>query len=107
VTSPTFRFAAPLWLSGGNATWVMLTVPFDQADAIDDVSQAVRHGFGSVRIEARIGTTTWRTSLFPDSRRKSFVMGVKRAVREAEHLDVGDTVTIEVTLLEVDDATAG
>ena len=107
MTAPTFRFAAPLWASEGTGAWVLLTVPFDQADAIDDVSQGVRHGFGSVRIEARLGTTTWRTSLFPDSRRKSFVMGVKRAVREAERVDVGDTVHVEVTLLEVDGATAG
>ena len=106
MTSPTFRFAAPLWQTEGTGPWVMLTVPFEQADAIDDVSQGVRHGFGSVRVEVRIGATTWRTSLFPDSRRKSFVMGVKRAVRGAEHLAVGDTVHVEVTLLEVDDAPA-
>jgi hypothetical protein len=102
MSHPAFRFSAPLLLSGNPpGAWVMLTVPFEQADAIDDVTQGVRHGFGSVRVQARIGTTTWRTSLFPDRRRESFVMGVKRAVREAEGLAVGDVADVEVTLLEV------
>ena len=71
------RSAAELLQSGSPpGAWVMLAVPFEQADAIDDVTHGARHGFGSVRIEARIGTTTWRTSLFPDRRRGSFVMGV-------------------------------
>ncbi|MCL3859646.1 DUF1905 domain-containing protein [Actinotalea sp. K2] len=101
MTHPTYRFTTTLWQTEGVGPWVMLTVPFEQADAIDEVSQGQRHGFGSVRVEVRIGTTTWRTSLFPDRRRKSFVMGVKRAVRDAEGLDVGDTAEVEVTLLEV------
>lgn len=50
-------------------------------------------GFGSVRVEATVGGTTWRTSVFPDSRGGSYVLPVKRAVREAEDLDDGDQVT--------------
>lgn len=103
MTHPSFRFSAELFSSGNGAagSWVMLALPFEQADAIDEVSQSVRHGFGSVRVEARIGTTTWRTSLFPDRKRESFIMGVKQQVRRAESLDVGDVAEVEVTLLEV------
>lgn len=101
MSHPRFRFSAPLFKTEGTGAWVMLALPFEQADAIDEVAHGQRHGFGSVRVEARIGATTWRTSLFPDRRRESFVMGVKRAVREAEGLDVGDVADVEVMLLEV------
>lgn len=103
MSHPSYRFSAELFRSGtGPGTWVMLAVPFEQADAIDDVSQGSQHGFGSVRVEVSIGTTTWRTSLFPDSRRQSFIMGVKQSVRRAEGIDAGDVVDVEVTLVDVD-----
>jgi hypothetical protein len=45
-----------------------------------------------------VGGSTWRTSIFPDSTRGRYVLPIKRAVRKAEDLDVGDvaTVTLEV-----------
>lgn len=57
-------------------------------------------GFGSVRVEATVGGTTWRTSVFPDSRGGSYVLPVKRAVREAEDLDDGDQVTVTLRPLD-------
>jgi hypothetical protein len=45
-----------------------------------------------VRVRAAIGTSTWKTSIFPDSQ-VGYVLPVKRPVRVAEALDVGDTAT--------------
>lgn len=74
------------------------TVPLDDAD---DIAERVPPGpgFGSVRVEVTIGSTTWRTSLFPDSKLGSYVLPVKKAVRTAEGLDVGDTTAIELALI--------
>ncbi|HYP74226.1 MAG TPA: DUF1905 domain-containing protein [Microbacterium sp.] len=60
-----------------------------------------RRGFGSVRVEARIGGSTFRTSIFPDSTKGAYVLPLKRAVRDAE--GIGDDSMIHV-LLEVLDA---
>ena len=54
--------------------------------------------FGSVRVEASVGATTWRTSVFPDKVR-GYVLPVKAAVRRAEGLDVGDDVTVSLVVL--------
>jgi hypothetical protein len=37
-----------------------------------------------------VGTTSWTTSIFPGSGGGPYVLPVKRAVRRAEDLDVGD-----------------
>lgn len=94
-----YRFDAPLWRTE-NGSWVFVTVPFDVADAIDEASHGAQRGFGSVRVEAVLGPTTWRTSLFPDKRLESFVLPVKRAVRDAAGVDDGDVVHVELTLLD-------
>lgn len=100
----TFDAELYLWQPGGTADgqagpWVFLNLPEGVADEIED--RAVpRRGFGSVRVEVRIGGTTWRTSLFPSTAERTYVLPVKKAVRVAEALEVGDTATVSLHLLE-------
>jgi hypothetical protein len=58
-------------------------------------------GFGSLRVRVTVGGSTWTTSIFPDSVRGSYVLPIKRAVRQAENLDVGDVANVTVELIDV------
>jgi hypothetical protein len=51
-------------------------------------------GFGSVRVSVRLGTTRWQTSLFPHKESGGFILPLKAAVRKAEGIGVGDSVTV-------------
>lgn len=70
--------------------------------ASDDIDAAVplKGGFGSVRVRVRIGTSTWSTSVFPDSKRGCYIVPVKAEVRRREGVDLGDTVRIRIELLD-------
>lgn len=57
---------------------------------------SVSYGWGMVPVTARIGRTSWTTSLFPKDGR--YLMPVKVSVREAEGLDVGDAVTVQLVI---------
>lgn len=48
-------------------------------------------GFGSLKVEARIGDSVFKTSLFP-SRELGWLLPVKAAVRKAEGVCEGDEV---------------
>lgn len=96
----TYRFGAELWRSPGEAGWCFVTLPHDVADDIDERTASRRTGFGSVRVHVTVGATTWATSVFPDSTRASFVLPMKRPVRDAEHLSVGDVITVDLTIVE-------
>jgi hypothetical protein len=95
-----YRFQASLWLHQGDAGWHFLTLPTEVADEIDEVTSEQRRGFGSVRVRARIGSTAWATSIFPDTKAGSFVLPVKKAVREAEDIADGDTVDVTLDLVD-------
>lgn len=95
--NPTFEFGAELWLHSAGK-WVFITVPLDESDEIRHITPSFG-GFGSARVEAHIGDTVWRTSVFPDSASGCFVLPVKKPVRTAEQIDVGDDVSIQLTLL--------
>lgn len=89
----------PLWLwSGDSASWHFLTVPEEQAGEIRAESLARRGGFGSVRVEARIGDVAWRTSVFPQ-KSGGYILPVKKEVRCRAGIAAGDTVTFELEFL--------
>ncbi len=94
-------FEAGLWRSPGDAGWHFVTLPVEVSDEIRDRTPP-RRGFGSVRVEATVGGMTWRTSLFPDSTSGSFVLPMKRPVRERNELESGDVVTVRLTVVDVD-----
>ncbi len=90
-----FEFTAPLWEYEGDAPWVFVTLPTKVADDIDE-RVPERKGFGSVRVSVAIGDSNWRTSIFPDKASGSFVLPVKKAIRELEGLVPGDQATIRL-----------
>jgi hypothetical protein len=98
---PTFTFSAPLWEYSGKAAWYFVTLPIEQADDIEALATP-KGGFGSVKVDVTVGETIWSTSLFPDNGAGSYVLPIKRAVRDAEGIDIGDTVDIELRLADND-----
>ena len=94
-----FTFAAQVWKWQGDAAWHFVALPEDVTDEIEDFP-APRGGFGSVRVLVQIRDTTWRTSIFPDKGRGTFILPVKKPVRGAEGIEDGDTVTITLETLD-------
>jgi hypothetical protein len=94
------EFESELWSPESMEPWVFATVPADLSDDIRAASGPPR-GFGSVRVEVAIGATTWRTSVFPDAKLGCFVLPVKKPVRKAEDLEMGDTARVRLRVLDV------
>ena len=61
----SWTFEAELWASESVASWVFITLPPEVGDDLRLLSGPPT-GFGSVRVEVTLGTTTWRTSVFPE-----------------------------------------
>lgn len=92
-------FTAPLWLwNGAKGSWHFITVPDEQSLALRAESFAGSVGFGSVRVEARIGDVIWRTSVF---RQKvgSYLLPVKADVRRRADIAANDLVAVQLQLL--------
>jgi len=91
----TYQFSADLWLHNDMpGAWYFITLPRDAADEIRASNE--RRGFGSVRVHATIGDSTWETSVFPDTKSDSFILPVKAAIRRKQEIDEGDAVTVAI-----------
>ena len=98
----TVEFSAVCWLYTGKGAWYFVTLPPDSAAEISYFSKALnggkRTGWGSVRVTVQVGKTVWQTSLFPDSKNKSYVLPLKAAVRKAENIVDGKHITIQISM---------
>lgn len=96
-------FDAELWTWDARRadSWTFVSLPADASEEIRDLTGGPRRGFGSLRVRVTVGGSTWTTSIFPDSGRGSYVLPVKRAIRKAEALDVGDSATVTVELIDL------
>ena len=97
----SYTFTAPLWEWQGNgpAAWYFVTLPADIADEIEQESEGMRGGFGSVKVNVTVGDTTWSTSLFPSSAQESYILPMKKQVRVAEGLDEGEPVRVRLDVV--------
>ncbi|MEU4236404.1 DUF1905 domain-containing protein [Actinoplanes sp. NPDC026619] len=97
------EFDAELWIwdARPDEAWTFVSLPVDASDVIRDLTAGDRRGFGAVRVEVRIGATTWRTSIFPDAKQGAYVLPIKKAVRKAQKLDVGDSARVAVELINL------
>ena len=94
-------FTAPLWLwNGEGGSWHFITVSEEASAATSQEAAAAgpRQGFGSVRVEARIGMVRWRTSVFPQ-KSSGYILPVKAEVRRNAGIATGDEVSVELELL--------
>lgn len=100
ATDSTYQFRAKVWRwTGGKASWYFVTLPQSVSREIRAVDAGPRRtGFGSLRVAARIGTSSWQTSIFPSIEAGSYLLPLKAAVRKAEQLREGKQVRVQVTV---------
>jgi hypothetical protein len=90
------EFSGEIWFWRGPAPHHFVTVPDEECGALEAASAFVTYGWGMIPVAAQIGATEWTTSLFPKDGR--YIVPIKASVRTAERLELGDTVTVRLTV---------
>ncbi|MBL8078685.1 MAG: DUF1905 domain-containing protein [Anaerolineales bacterium] len=88
------EFKGKVWYWRGPAPWFFITVPEEQSRDLKAVLKLVTYGWGMIPVDARIGKTAWKTSMFPKDGR--YIVPIKTSVRQAENIEEGDTVSIQI-----------
>jgi len=94
-----YQFKSKVWQWHASDSWYFVSLPKEESKEIKELYSFPRHGFGAIPVIVQIGDTTWETSIFPDSKTKTYIMPIKKAVRKLEKIKEGETVEV---LLEVD-----
>ena len=93
-----YEFRGELWEYDGPSAWHFVSLPTEVADDIRERVAANASAFGSVPVEATVGSTRWTTSLFPDKARRTYLLPIKKGVRIVEDLETGDVVLVTLQI---------
>ncbi|MBI5139401.1 DUF1905 domain-containing protein [Candidatus Nomurabacteria bacterium] len=88
-----FKIEAKVWRWPGDGGWYFVTLP---KKLWTDIRKKYQKGF--VRVVAKVGKTSWDTSLFPHKQSENYLISVKKSVRQKEDIWEGDTVKINFTI---------
>ena len=80
----------------GPAPWHFVPLPERESAELLENLDVFSYGWGCIPVRCQIGDTRYTTSLFPKDGR--YLVPIKTAVRRAEGLELGDQVTIRLTI---------
>ena len=95
-----FEFKSKVTLWESNPKFYLATVPKKYFEELAEVGEALRRGWGSIRVNAWIGNTGFQTSIFPDYNKKTYDLPLKASVRKAEGIVEGSTVLVQLELVD-------
>lgn len=92
----SWSFSGEIWYWRGPAPHHFVTVPPQECADLQEAAPSVTYGWGMIPVTVGVGRTEWATSLWPKDGR--YVVPLKAAVRRAEGLEQGDTVSVRLAL---------
>jgi len=94
-----YSFTSEVWLwQAEKAAWHFVALPSEMSEDIKAFTKHLARGFKSVKVEARIGKTNWKTSIFPSKERGAYILPIKKSVRVAEDIGVNSVVSVSLTI---------
>lgn len=94
-----FEFEGTVFRWAANPAFFLVSLPKDASDEIHEISEGLTNGFGSLKVEARVGSVVWRTSIFPESKTGLFDLPLKAEIRKKNGLVEGSLVSVSVEVL--------
>lgn len=80
----------------GPAPFYFVVAPAEESQWLTEIMRDVTYGWGMIPVTGRVGETEFTTSLWP--REGAWWVPLKAAVRRAEGIELGDTVTVALTI---------
>lgn len=82
----------------GPAPYHFVGVPEELCADVAEAARVVSYGWGMVPATVRLGDTEVTTALWP--RNGGYVVPLKDRLRDAERIELGDTVTVRLTVAD-------
>ena len=84
----------------GMGAWYFAVIPKKDTQQISELFHDLKRGFGSLRVLARIGQTTWRTSIFLNTKTKTYFLPIKAQVRKKEGIEKNKVTLVQFEIMQ-------
>ena len=98
MSNRRFKLKGKVHLYPGQAGWHFLPLPKKESTKIKAAFGAKSRGWGSLRVTVTIGKTSWKTSIFYDSKGGAYLLPLRADIRKKEDIYADDTVTFTLNI---------
>jgi hypothetical protein len=84
---------------GDKGAWHFVVLPKGLSQDLRKFFAGMERGFGSLPVQVSIGKTTWKTSIFPESKDGAFMFPIKAEVRKKENIKEGDMLSFSLKII--------
>lgn len=91
-----YSFSAKVWLHSPPANWYFVSLPVEMSKEIRQNAGWQEEGWGRLKATARIRKTEWKTAIWFDSKKGTYLLPLKAEIRKKEKAEVGKNLTITI-----------
>jgi hypothetical protein len=91
-----YEFTASPWQYDAPGGWYFVTVPVTLSEEIRQTFKQEEEGWGRLKAKARIGHSEWKTAIWFDTKRKTYLLPLKASIRKKEKLESGKNYDVAV-----------
>jgi hypothetical protein len=96
----TYKIRSEVWLyPGATAAWHFVSLSRKQSEDIDKRFRDKRRGWNSFPVLVKLGSSTWKTSIFYDKREGAYILPLKASMRKKEGIKQGNRVSFKLEVL--------
>ena len=89
-----YTFSAKVWYS----EWYFVSLPQDVAGEIREKFQFLEEGWGRLKAVANIGASEWKTAIWFDTKRQTYLLPLKKEIRTKEKIGIDCDVTVTLRI---------
>ncbi|WP_036096320.1 DUF1905 domain-containing protein [Leptospira weilii] len=98
MNSVTIKFQGTVWIYPGKGGWHFLTLTSTASKEAKSILNKTSRSWGMIPVTAKIGVTSWNTSIFPEKNSTKYVLPLKADVRKKEKITVNQKVHASITI---------
>ncbi len=91
-----YQFTAEVWRYEGPNGWYFVSLPAKYSAEIRKLFGDEEEGWGRLKVTARIEATEWRTAIWFDLKKGTYLLPLKAEIRNKYKIQAGDRVELKV-----------
>lgn len=91
-----YQFKAKPWQHIGPGGWYFVSLPVQLSKEIRTVFKMDEEGWGRLKAVAKIGSTEWKTAIWFDTKRNTYLLPLKAEIRKKVPIQMDKTLAISI-----------
>lgn len=93
-----YEFSEKIWRHPSPNGWYFILLPEKTAKEIREMLKSDEEGWGRLKATAEIGISQWKTAIWFDTKKNTYLLPIKAEIRKKENIDAEKLIDVIIWL---------